>query len=392
MSQIQPASPLQGLRIVDFTHVLSGPWATQTLGDFGAEVIKIERKNGDMSRQWGKPTLNNPEVNSYFASCNRNKTSVIVDLKNPNNHMMLDVLLEGADVVVENFRPGTMAKLKLDYEHLREKYPKLIYCSISGYGQTGPLSKFPAVDQLIQAATGMMHMNAANGHPRKIGIPVVDVTTGMYAVSAILAAIIHREKTGLGQYIDIAMHDVAIAMMANHSAMKISAYVSPPANAPTHAELAPYAPYKTKDGNLYIAVSNDQEFTGFAHAVKRVTGCRKLLDDSRFLSNKGRMNNRALLAELIETHMLTAVNDVWITYFEIHGVACAPVNTIDEAFKSDHAVARKIVVSKDGVDMVANPIKFSETPVRYDRIPPKLHESNCEALATLKNLKNESTS
>lgn len=385
--------PLSGVVVLDLSRVLAGPWATQLLGDLGAEVIKVERPGaGDDTRAWGPPFTTTTDGAkgdaAYFLCANRNKRSVTVDMARPEGAALLRRLAEGADVVVENFKTGGLKKYGLDYASLAGINPRLVYCSVTGFGQTGPLKDRAGYDYMIQGMGGLMSVTgqpdgAPGGEPMKVGVAVADLFTGLYASNAILAALLHARATGKGQHIDLALFDVQAAMLANQAT---NFFVS--GNAPTrmgnaHPNLAPYQPFATSDGAVIVAVGNDGQFRSLCAAL----GAPGLATDARFPTNALRVENRLALAAVLAPLFLARTTDGWIAALEAAGVPCGPINTVDRVFAEPQAEARGLTVvqTREGlaepVRTVASPIRLSETPVAYDRPPPALGQDTEAVLA-----------
>ncbi|MBV8658239.1 MAG: CoA transferase [Burkholderiales bacterium] len=383
-------SALSHLRILDLSRVLAGPWATQMLADFGAEVIKIERpEGGDDTRGWGPPFLKDRDgqpthESAYFLCANRGKKSVALDMATLEGQATLRELVKTCDVVVENFKVGGLKKYGLDYDSLSRIKPDLVYCSITGFGQTGPRADQAGYDFMIQGLGGLMSITGApDGEPQKVGVAATDLFTGMYATTAILAALAHRDKTGEGQYIDLALFDCQLAMLANVGSNYLVGNVTPPRYGNAHANIVPYQAFAASDGHLIVAVGNDTQFARFA----ALCGHAEWADDPRFTTNKARVENRAALIPLIAAALVTAPRHHWIEGMEAAGIPGGPINTIPEALAEPQAVARGAVVEvphpAGPVKLVANPIKFSRTPIRYDAPPPMLGEHTAQVLGTL---------
>ena len=387
--------PLQGVRVLDLSRVLAGPWATQMLADLGAEVIKIERPGtGDDTRQWGPPfttrTDGTPGDAAYFLCANRGKKSVELDIASPEGADIARELALTCDVVVENFKTGGLAKYGLDFASLSAIHPRLVYCSITGFGQTGPRAGQAGYDYMIQAMGGLMSVTGqADGRPgaepMKVGVAVTDLFTGMYASNAILAALLHARTTGEGQHIDIALFDVQAAMLANQATNYFVSGKAPTRMGNAHPNLAPYQPFACTDGMVVIAVGNDGQF----RALCRTLGDADLATDARFLTNALRIGFRdALTLRLTELTSRFAMTDL-MAALETAGVPCGPVNTIDQVFEEPQAVARGLVVEQSRADLdapvrtVASPIRLSGTPVRYDAPPPALGQDTRAVLASL---------
>ena len=389
------SGPLAGVRVLDLSRVLAGPWATQLLADLGADVIKVERPGaGDDTRAWGPPFAERDDGSrgdaAYFFAANRNKRSLTVDMASPEGAALLRRLAEGADVLVENFRTGGLAKYGLDWESLHTANPKLVYCSITGFGHTGPLKDRAGYDYMIQAMGGLMSITgqpdgAPGGEPMKVGVAVADLFTGLYASNAILAALLHARATGEGQHVDLALFDAQAAMLANQASNFFASGEAPSRMGNAHPNLAPYQPFRTADGEVVVAVGNDGQFRALCVAV----GEPALADDARFRSNADRVAHRADLATVLEARMRSLPTAAWIAAFEDAGVPCGPVNTVDRVFAEPQAEARGLVVEQTRADLaepirsVASPIRLSATPASYDAPPPALGAHTDEVLAEL---------
>jgi crotonobetainyl-CoA:carnitine CoA-transferase CaiB-like acyl-CoA transferase len=387
--------PLQGVRVLDLSRVLAGPWATQILADLGAEVIKIERPGtGDDTRAWGPPfttrTDGTPGDAAYFLCANRGKKSVELDIASPEGAAMARELVLTCDVVVENFKTGGLAKYGLDFASLSAIHPRLVYCSITGFGQTGPRASQAGYDYMIQAMGGLMSVTGqADGRPgaepMKVGVAVTDLFTGMYASNAILAALLHARATGEGQQIDIALFDVQAAMLANQAANYFVSGTAPTRMGNAHPNLAPYQPFACTDGMVVIAVGNDGQF----RALCRALGDTDMAADSRFLTNALRIGFRdALTLRLTALTSNFSMADL-MSALETAGVPCGPVNTIDQVFEEPQAIARGLVVEQNRADLdapvrtVASPMRMSRTPVGAQTPPPALGQDTLAVLATL---------
>lgn len=392
--------PLSGVRVLDLSRVLAGPWATQTLADLGAEVIKIERPGvGDDTRQWGPPFTTKADGSkgdaAYFLCANRGKKSVELDIASPEGAAAVRELAKTCDVVVENFKTGGLRKYGLDYAGLSAVNPKLVYCSITGFGQDGPDAHRAGYDYMIQAMGGLMSITgqpdgAPGAAPMKVGVAVVDLFTGLYASNAIMAALLHARASGEGQHIDIALFDVQAAMLANQAANFFVSGKAPTRMGNAHPNLAPYQPFACTDGMVVIAVGNDGQYRALCTAL----GVEGLGTDPRFATNAARIAHRiALTAELstlTERHSMRAL----MAMLEAAGVPCGPVNTLDQVFDEPQAVHRGLEVQQSRADLtgpvrtVASPIRMSKTPVRYDLPPPALGADTEAVLGGLTTLGN----
>jgi crotonobetainyl-CoA:carnitine CoA-transferase CaiB-like acyl-CoA transferase len=392
----QPQGPLSGVRVLDLSRVLAGPWATQMLADLGAEVIKIERPGtGDDTRAWGPPFTTKadgtPGDAAYFLCANRGKKSVAIDIATPEGAAAVRALAKTCDVVVENFKTGGLRKYGLDHAGLSAINPKLVYCSITGFGQDGPDAHRAGYDYMIQAMGGLMSVTGqADGtpgaEPMKVGVAVADLFTGLYASNAILAALLHARATGEGQHIDIALFDVQAAMLANQATNFFVSGKVPTRMGNAHPNLAPYQPFPCTDGMVVIAVGNDGQFRALGQAL----GAPGLGTDPRFLTNALRIEHRAALSAEVSALTAGLTMAALMAALETGGVPCGPVNTVDQVFQEPQAVHRGLVVEQDRPDLagpvrtVASPIRMSKTPVVYDRPPPALGQDTDAVLGDLK--------
>jgi crotonobetainyl-CoA:carnitine CoA-transferase CaiB-like acyl-CoA transferase len=381
-----PIGPLTGLRVLDLTRVLAGPTCTQMLGDLGAEVIKIERPEaGDDTRGFAPPFVPNTKESAYFVGVNRNKKSVTLDIAKPEGQAIIHKLLEHCDILVENFKVGALAKYGLGYEQLAKTHPRLIYCSITGFGQTGPYAPRPGYDALIQAMGGVMSLTGEpNGSPQKVGVPVADLFAGLYGCIGILAAVNHRNSTGQGQQIDIGMLDTHVAWLANQGMNYLATGENPVRLGNQHPNIAPYQEFPTKDGYLILAVGNDPTFERFCKAF----GQEALLADPRFATNPIRVQNRQLVTDTLTPVMKSKTTAEWIDALEALKIGCGPINTLEQVFADPHVQAREMVVemahgSGETVKVIANPVKLSATPPSYRSAPPVLGEHTEDVLASV---------
>ena len=381
-----PIGPLSGLRVLDLTRVLAGPTCTQMLGDLGAEVIKIERPEaGDDTRGFAPPFVPNTKESAYFVGVNRNKKSVTLDIAKPEGQAIIHKLLEHCDILVENFKVGALAKYGLGYEQLAKTHPRLIYCSITGFGQTGPYAPRPGYDALIQAMGGVMSLTGEpNGSPQKVGVPVADLFAGLYGCIGILAAVNHRNSTGQGQQIDIGMLDTHVAWLANQGMNYLATGENPARLGNQHPNIAPYQEFPTKDGYLILAVGNDPTFERFCKAF----GQEALLADPRFATNPIRVQNRQLVTDTLTPVMKSKTTAEWIDALEALKIGCGPINTLEQVFADPHVQAREMVVemahcSGETVKVIANPVKLSATPPSYRSPPPVLGEHTEDVLASV---------
>jgi crotonobetainyl-CoA:carnitine CoA-transferase CaiB-like acyl-CoA transferase len=347
------------------------------LGDLGAEVIKIERPEaGDDTRGFAPPFVPNTKESAYFVGVNRNKKSVTLDIAKPEGQAIILKLLEHCDILVENFKVGALAKYGLGYEQLAKTHPRLIYCSITGFGQTGPYAPRPGYDALIQAMGGVMSLTGdPNGSPQKVGVPVADLFAGLYGCIGILAAVNHRNNTGQGQQIDIGMLDTHVAWLANQGMNYLATGENPPRLGNQHPNIAPYQEFPTKDGYIILAVGNDPTFERFCKAF----GQAALLADPRFATNPIRVQNRQLVTDTLTPVMKSKTTAEWIDALEALKIGCGPINTLEQVFADPHVQAREMVVamahgSGETVKVIANPVKLSATPPSYRSAPPVLGE------------------
>lgn len=383
--RMQPENhgPLAGIKVLDFSRVLAGPFCTMLLADLGADVVKVEPLEGDETRQWGPPWIG--ELSAYFMSINRNKRSIVLDLKNELSREVVNKLARWADVVVENFRPGVASKLGIDYETLRNVNPRIIYCSISGFGQDGPYRDKPGYDIIALALSGLMDITGEPGRPPiKFGVPIADLTTATHAALAIVSALYYRENSGRGQYIDISMLDVQVSLLTHQAYNYFASKEEPKKLGSAHPNIAPYQAFKTKDGYLIVGVGNDRLWEKFC----KVLGRPDLINDHRFKSNPERVRNREELAELLTSILVKENTDHWVKKLEEHGIPCSPVLRMSEALNNEHVIHRKMVISlthpiSGSLNMLGIPFKFSLNDCKIRRFPPKLGEHTEEVLKEL---------
>jgi crotonobetainyl-CoA:carnitine CoA-transferase CaiB-like acyl-CoA transferase len=387
--------PLEGVRVLDLTRVLAGPWAAQNLADLGAEVIKLERpKKGDDSRAFGPPWLKDAQgrdtsESAYFACANRGKKSLTLDLAHPRGQAIARELAAKCDVLLENFKFGDLDRYGLGYAQLRVVNPGLIYCSVTGFGHTGPWRERPGYDFMIQGMGGLMSITGERddrpgGGPQKAGIPIADLITGMYASIAVCAALAHRAKTGVGQHLDLALFDSLVAVLANQGGNYLATGKPPGRLGNDHPNIAPYQVFRTADGSLILACGNDNLFRKFCE----VAGCLALADDSRFASNGKRVENRVELTRLLNEVFLKRPTKEWIARLEAAGVPCGPINDLSQVFSEPQALARELRMelphlSAGKVSLVRSPMRFSETPVEHGVPPPTLGQHTDEVLRGL---------
>jgi len=389
------SSALSNIRVLDLSRVLAGPWASQILADLGAEVIKIERPgSGDDTRGWGPPYLKDTDGNdtreaAYFLAANRNKKSVTLNIATPEGQDVIRRLAAESDVFIENYKVGDMARYGLSYEDLKKINPRLIYCSITGFGQDGPLANLAGYDFIIQGMGGLMSITGERddlpgGGPQKLGVAFADLMTGTYSAIAILAAIAHRNDSGEGQYIDMSLLDVQVATMANMNMNYLASGNVPKRQGNAHANIVPYQVFHAKDGDMVVAVGNDSQFAKFCELI----GHPELSQDERFTKNAGRVRNRETLIPILQEILLERNVHDWVAPLESAGVPAGPINNIAQTFEHPQVKYRKLKIElphplSGTVPLVANPIRFSKTPVSYRSAPPMLGQHTGEVLSTL---------
>lgn len=383
---------LSHIRVLDLSRVLAGPWCAQNLADLGAQVIKVERPGaGDDTRHWGPPFAKDPNgqdttESAYYISINRNKKSITLDISTPEGQAIVRDLVKTSDVVIENYKVGQLAKYGLDYLSLCAIKPNLIYCSITGFGQSGPYQHRPGYDFILQGMGGFMSITGEADHlpgggPQKAGVAIVDLFTGMYASSAILAAVIHRDRSGEGQYIDMALLDTQVAMLANISSNYLCSGVSPHRWGNAHPNVVPYQTFQTSDSWIIVAVGNDSQFRNFVKAGNR----EALADDPRFATNPARIEHRAALIPPLVEMVKEKTKAQWITLLEAAGVPCGPINKLQEVFENEQVIARGIEMrvphpTAGIMKLVASPMRLSKTPVEVRMPPPLLGQHTDEVL------------
>ena len=396
---------LAGVRVLDLSRVLAGPWCTQTLADLGADVIKVERPSrpgapgGDDTRGWGPPFVRDSagaETGdaAYYLGTNRNKRSITIDMAVAQGADLVRTLASTADVLVENFKVGDMARHGLDAASLLARNPRLVYCSITGFGQTGPYRERAGYDYAIQGMGGLMSVtgpsraeiadNAPGGGPQKVGVAVADLFTGMYAATAILAALRHRDLTGQGQAIDMALLDTQVAMLANLGAGYLTTGIAPQRAGNAHQNIVPYQVFEVADGHLILAVGNDGQFARFC----AVAGCSELAVDERFARNAGRVRHREILVPMLAARLKLKPRAEWLAALEVAKVPAGPINDLAEVFADPHVRSRDMTVEMahpvaGAVRLVASPMKLAATPVRYRRTPPELGADTDAVLAEI---------
>lgn len=376
------SAPLAGLRVIDMSRILAGPWCTQLLGDLGAEVIKVEHpERGDDTRQWGPPWLKDQNGNptgesSYYLSTNRNKASLALDIKSEAGRDVLQKLISKSDVLIENFKVGGLKKFGLDYDSLKPENPSLIYVSITGFGQTGPMANQPGYDYLIQGLGGLMSITGQpdgepGAGPQRVGVAISDITTGLYAAVGILSALHHRHLTGQGQYIDLALLDTQVGWLANQASNYLTGGVLPKRTGKWHPNLAPYQPFTTSDGDIIIAVGNDTQFAALCEFI----GLPELAEDERFRTNPKRNANRAALEVLLQRELEKQPAHYWLEQLPKQGVPASAINNIAEALDMPQIKARGMRIELDHplsgkISGIANPLNFSQSKVEYRNAAP----------------------
>lgn len=387
--------PLEGIKVLDLSRILAGPTCTQLLGDLGAEVIKIENPTtkGDDTRIWGPPYAEgtnggDSDLSAYFMSANRNKKSVAIDLGTEEGQSQIKLLAAGADIVIENFKPGSLKRFGLDHVSMLEMFPHLVYCSISGFGQTGPNSHKPGYDLMAQGFGGIMSLTGEpDGQPMKVGVGIADVMCGMYSCVGILAALHHREKTGEGQHIDIALVDAQISWLINEGLNYLTSGKVPERRGNGHPNIAPYQVYKVNDGAVIVAVGNDTQFERFVDWL----GKPDMAQDERFKTNPMRLANRDVMNEILIPLLEALPMDEVVSEMEARKIPVGPVNALDQVFASDQVAAREMKITMptehvEGgeVSLIGNPLKFSKTGISYRYAPPIFGQHTDEVLSSLK--------
>lgn len=384
---------LKGIRVLDLSRVLAGPWCGQILADLGAEVIKVERpKTGDDTRLWGPPWMKNDHGEdtheaAYYQSTNRNKLSIAIDIATPEGQKIVRTLVMGSDVLIENYKAGSLKKYGLDYDTLKKINPKLVYCSITGFGQTGPRAPEPGYDFIIQGMGGLMSVTGEKddlpgGGPQKVGVAFADLTTGLYSTIAIQAALLNRTMTGLGQYIDMALLDVQVATLANQGMNYLASGKVPGRYGNAHANIVPYQVFKAADQDFIIACGNDKQFVALCQAI----GLPELPNDPRFLSNALRIKHRQEIDTLLGTHFKTNHAKYWVESIHAKKVPVGLINNLKQAFEEPQVIARNMLVEmkhplKEKLTVIGSPIKLSRTPIEYKKAPPMLGEHTDEILS-----------
>ena len=365
-------APLAGLKVLELARILAGPWAGQVLADLGAEVIKVESPAGDDTRTWGPPFIENPDGTkdaAYYHACNRGKSSVVLDFTTPEGQAEVRRLAAMSDVLIENFKVGGLAKYGLDYASLSALNPRLIYCSITGFGQDGPYAPLPGYDFVIQGMSGMMDLTGEpDGAPQKIGVAMADITTGLYSVIAIQAALIQRETTGRGQWIDMALLDTMTGVLANQAANYFASGVTPARVGNAHMNVSPYAVFPTSDGWFILAVGNDSQFQRFCGVVG-------IAPEDRWTTNAGRIEHREPLFAAIRDFTARFERDDLLAKLEAVGVPVGPINTVEQALNDPQVQARGMIVKGERIDGLRTPIRFSDADLSLGRPAPRLGET-----------------
>lgn len=386
-------TPLAGIKVLDLSRILAGPWAGQLLADLGADVVKVERPgSGDDTRHWGPPYVkdeagNNTNTAAYFTAANRGKRSIALDISKPEDQALLRQLAGRADVLLENYKVGGLAKYGLDYASLSELNPRLVYCSITGFGQTGPYRQRAGYDFMIQAMGGLMSITGEpdgqpGAGPQKVGVAVADIFTGLYATIAIQAALLERSRSGLGQYIDLALFDVQAAVLANQATNYLVGGIQPKRMGNAHPNIVPYQTFATGDGHMILAVGNDQQFKKFCQAA----AIPALASDSRFCTNAARVAHREQLCEQLAPVLASKSTQHWLELLEPLGVPCGPINTIDQVFNDPQLLHRGMRVELNhphtgAITLPGNPIHFGRSQLALHKAPPELAEHQQEVMA-----------
>ena len=386
------SGPLSHIKVLDLSRVLAGPWAAQNLADLGAQVIKVERPiKGDDSRAFAPPFLNDQDGNvtkesAYYCAANRGKKSITINISSPEGQDLVRELAKDVDVIVENYKVGDLARYGLGYEDIKKINPGIIYCSVTGFGQTGPFKERPGYDFMAQGMGGLMsitgeRIDLPGGGPQRVGVPIIDMTTGMYATVAICAAIAHRAVSGKGQWIDVALLDSCVALLSNQAMNYFSTGKSPEALGNAHPNIVPYQSFKTADGAIILACGNDNLFNKFCEVAQ----CQALAKDPKFSTNGERVNNRAEITQLLGDIFIQKTTKQWVQLLDDAGVANGPINSIAEVFEEPQVQARGMQIelphaAAGRVTLVGSPMKFSATPITYEIPPPALGQHTQEIL------------
>ncbi|WP_353152818.1 CaiB/BaiF CoA-transferase family protein [Pollutimonas bauzanensis] len=388
-------APLDGIKVLDLSRILAGPWCSQNLADLGADVLKVERPVvGDDTRTWGPPFLKDADgadtsEAAYYLSTNRNKRSIVIDIASPEGAELVREMAKKCDVLLENFKVGGLKKYGLDYDSIKEINPRLIYCSITGFGQTGPMAELPGYDFMIQGMGGLMSITGERddlpgGGPQKAGVAVTDIITGMYATVAVMGALQERHRSGLGQHIDVALLDCHVAMLANQNLNYMTTGVAPRRAGNAHQNVVPYQVFASSDGHLIVATGNDSQYRAYCGAIGRPD----LAVNPDYATNSQRLINRVALIAELEAIMKTRTRDDWIAALQNVGVPCGPINTIEQVFENPQVKAREIWKTMPHplagtTPTTASPIRYSATPVQYRMAPPLLGQHTEEILKEL---------
>lgn len=389
------SGPLSHIRVLDLSRIMAGPWATQILADLGADVIKVERPGaGDDTRAWGPPFLEissgrHAAESAYFLCVNRGKRSVTVNLDTSEGQQIIQGLAARCDVLIENYKVGTLEKFGLDQQALRKLNPRLVYVSVTGFGQTGPRCHQPAYDFMIQAMGGLMSVTGERdsqpgGGPQKVGVPIIDLMTGMYAAVGVLAALARRDRTGQGDYVDLAMLDVATALLANQAMNYLLSGAEPVRNGNSHPNIQPQDVYACRDGHVALAVGNDAQFARFCAAI----GQPELASDARFARNADRVRNLHELKSILDRALAADTMSGWERRLSLEGVPCAPINPVSRVFRDPQVIHRRMVQQvphrqAGSVPQVVSPLKFTEAQLEFQRPPPALGEHTAQVLLEL---------
>ena len=369
------STPLAGLKVIELARILAGPWAGQTLSDLGADVIKVESPEGDDTRKWGPPFVerDGDKTASYFHSCNRGKSSITVDFRTNEGQEKIRDLVKDADILIENFKVGGLAKYGLDYDSLSAINPRLIYCSITGFGQTGPYAHRAGYDYIIQGMSGLMSVTGdPDGMPQRVGVAVTDIFTGVYATTAILSAVHMRHMTGQGQHIDMSLLDCAVSVMANQALNYLTTGTAPLRTGNYHPNLTPYQVFPCRDGHIIIATGNDAQYQRLCD----VLGLPEMITDPRFVGNADRIKHRDAMTDLLNGKSCLLSKSDLLTACEDRGIPAGPINTMDEVFSDPHVIARGMQVDLDGIPSVRSPFQFSGANLKLDRASPKLGQDD----------------
>jgi len=369
------STPLAGLKVVELARILAGPWAGQTLSDLGADVIKVESPEGDDTRKWGPPFVerDGDKTASYFHSCNRGKSSITVDFRTNEGQEKIRDLVKDADILIENFKVGGLAKYGLDYDSLSAINPRLIYCSITGFGQTGPYAHRAGYDYIIQGMSGLMSITGdPDGMPQRVGVAVTDIFTGVYATTAILSAVHMCHMTGQGQHIDMSLLDCAVSVMANQALNYLTTGTAPVRTGNYHPNLTPYQVFPCRDGHIIIATGNDAQYQRLCD----VLGLPEMITDPRFVGNAGRIKNHEAMTDLLNGKSCLMSKSDLLAACEDRGIPAGPINTMDEVFSDPHVIARGMQVDLDGIPSVRSPFQFSGANLKLDRASPKLGQDD----------------